>query len=65
MVTENVYFNWKFSEEEEYYTNSPVVEKVFNEPGDFIIILNATNPGKFYQVRLMMMWVLQPLQQLL
>ena len=48
METENVYFNWKFSpEEREYCTNSPVVEKVFAEPGDYLVTLNATNPGRF------------------
>ena len=46
MVTDNVYFNWKFLEKEEYCTNSPVVEKVFKESGDYLVSLNIINPGK-------------------
>ena len=48
MATENVYFNWKFSEEERVHcTNSPLVEKVFTDRGDYLVVLNATNPGRW------------------
>ena len=50
MVTDNVYFNWKFTEQDVYCTNSPIVEIVYQESGDYLVSLNITNPGKVFLI---------------
>ncbi|XP_053374214.1 polycystin-1-like [Mercenaria mercenaria] len=45
METADVYFTWLFRDDTEVlYTNSPVVEAVFNLPGNYTVFLNLTNP---------------------
>jgi hypothetical protein len=49
METADIYFSWLLGEETDvFYTNSPVVEAVFNLPGNYIVFVNLTNPGNEY-----------------
>ena len=50
METVDIYFSWLLGEDTDvFYTNSPVVETVFNLPGNYVVFVNLTNPGNIFR----------------
>lgn len=47
METADVYFTWEFVENgAHHYTNSLVVQKTFEYPGNYSVKLKVVKPGK-------------------